>query len=288
MRLLSISDLYDPNNDWKPLLEHIAWLGTAYDGWKSKDTGGNRIVQVEMGDDTNRSPGLHASELNTCVRQAVYALNNVPRKIADGVDVNMKMRFTIGTAMHSVLQAEFEEVCAQTLGRVSFEPEVGISKDLGGVSAQYNISSSSDGVFTFCDDAGNPYLRLGMEIKTMSANEFDTSNKPKAQHIQQGTLYQRTLDLPLMWYLYYNKSNSNWTRPAAPWVVPYDKNEWSKTEARAVQAHAHVQAGTYPEREEGMPCKWCAFSDTCNPTILKLHSTYRRGKNKPRKVSRTR
>lgn len=285
MQLLTISDLYDPNNDWKPLLEHVAWLGQAYDDWKAKDKGG-REVRVWFGDSSNRSPGLHASELNTCVRQAVYALRGEQRR-AENPDVNMQQRFDDGTMRHALWQAEFEEICAATMGRVSFEDEVKISRELGGVSEQYDYASSCDGVFTFCDDYGNPYLRLGLEIKTMSGDEYDKANKPKEQHVQQATLYQRCLDLPLIWFLYYNKSNSNWSRPAAPFVVPFDNNEWNKLEARSQQAHFHVLNNTLPEREEGMPCKWCAFAHVCQPTILKLHSTYGRN-NKPRRVTKKR
>jgi hypothetical protein len=273
-RLLTIDDLHDPSNDWKPLLEHVAWLGTAYEQWKVRDKGG-RDVLVHFGDNTRRSPGLHASELNTCIRQAVYSLREEKRK-GSNPDLNMQQRFDLGTMMHALWQAEFEEVCVSTMGRVSFEDEVGISPEMGGLAQQYEFASHCDGVFTFCDDAGNPYLRLGLEIKTMSADEFDKATKPKDQHIQQATLYQRLLDLPLVWYLCYNKSNSNWTRPAAPWIVPFDNNEWRKLEDRARQAHLHRAAGTLPDREEGMPCKWCAFSDLCNPTILKLHSTWKR------------
>lgn len=287
MRLLTIDDLNDPTNDWKPLLEHIAWLGDEFERWKSKDTGFNRVLPIHFGDDTQRTPGLHASELNTCVRQAVYALRGEKRTLAENNDVNMKMRFQLGTMVHSLIQDDFDRICTDTYGRVSFEDEVSIhyGQGMGGVVDQFELSSSADGVFTFCDENGQPYLRLGLEIKTMSDPQFSDAKSPKKEHIQQTTLYQKALDLPLMWFLYYNKSNSNWTRPQAPWVVPYDESEWAKIDARARQAHLHRAAGTLPEREEGMPCKWCPFSDVCNPTLLKLHSTYKR-KNRPRRVNK--
>jgi hypothetical protein len=283
-RLLTIDDLYDPHNNWKSLLEQVAWLGPAYEDWKKRDVGG-RTVAVHFGDNSNRSPGLHASELNTCVRQAVYALRGEPRQAANP-DVNMQNRFDVGTMLHALLQTEFEEVCATTLGQVSLEDEVRIDKNLGGVSAQYDYSSSCDGVFTFCDTVGQPYLRLGWEIKTTSADEFEKLTGPKDHHLQQATLYQKALDVPLMWFLYYNKSNSNWTPPTAPWVVPFNRNEWNTLEGRSQLAHQHLQAGTLPDREEGMPCKWCAFSETCRPTILKLHTTWRKKTSPPRRLTK--
>ena len=276
-RLLSINDLYDPTNDWKSLLPTIAWLEGAYKSWKVKDTGFNRVIPVHMGNDLARSPGLHASELNTCIRQAAYALRGEERCVQEESDgnPNMKMRFDLGKMVHALIQDDFEHICIQTRGVISFEDEVKIWPGMGGVAAQYNYASSSDGIFTFSDQYLSPYIRLGLEIKTMSADEFDKANKPKDAHIQQGTLYQKCLDIPLMWYLYYNKSNSNWTPPTAPWIVPFDRNEWAKIEARSAQAHSHTQQGTLPDREEGMHCKWCAFAKTCNPAILKLHSTAR-------------
>ena len=272
-KLLTIEDLYNPSNDWKPLLEHITWLGTALEQWTELDTGFGRTIPVYLGDDTKRSPGLHASELNTCIRQATYSLRGDERNPGK-IDANMRMRFRLGTMMHASLQDDFEHLCAQTLGRVSFEDEVRISKEMGGVAAQYDYASSCDGVFTFCDDCGQPYLRLGLEIKTMSAGEYDKAKAPKPEHVQQATLYQKCLDLPLVWYLYYNKSNSNWTRPSAPWVVPFAKDSWSILEARSIQVHQHVAVGTLPDREEGMPCTWCPFSDSCGPAFTKLRSRY--------------
>lgn len=282
-RLVTIDDLYDPNNDWKPLLANIAWLGEAYEAWKAKDTGFGRVIPIDMGDNTKRAPGLHATEINTCVRQAVYSMRGYPRQ--SGVtDVNMQMRFDLGKLVHALIQDDLEHVCAQTMGSVSFEPEVGIAPSLGGAAAEYGYTSSCDGIFTFCDDYGNVYLRVGLEIKTMSAGEYDKATHPKDQHIQQGTLYQKCLDLPVMWYLYYNKSNSNWMRSTAPWIVPYDKNEWVRLEDRSKQAHEHVRLQTFPDREEGMPCRWCAFAEACNPTILKLNANYK--KTPPRRFGK--
>lgn len=285
MRLLTIDDLNDPDNKWQPLLEHIAWFGRAYEAWKALDTGFGRTVSVHMGDDTNRTPGLHASELNSCLRQAFYAVKGETRDIdPTKLDVNMRMRFHLGTAMHSLLQDDFHRVAATTGGRVLFEDEVKIDKSLGGVAEKYDYSSSADGVFTFLDETGVPYLRFGLEIKTMSDKEFEKNKKPTAKHHEQGTFYQKNLDLPLIWYLYYNKSNSNWTRPEAPWIIPFDNKEWGKIEAKSESVHLHVVNNNTPDREEGMHCKWCPFTKQCQPTMLKLHSTRKR--SKPRKVLR--
>ena len=73
-RLLTIDDLYDPTNNWKELLPIIAQLGELYEEWKAKDTGFDRVVPIYMGDNTKRAPGVHASEICTCVRQSVFSL----------------------------------------------------------------------------------------------------------------------------------------------------------------------------------------------------------------------
>lgn len=282
-QLVTIDDLYKEGNNWKEILADLAWLGEAYEAWKAKDTGFGRTVDVHLGDSLRRSPGLHASEINTCVRQAAYSLRGEQRTAGDG-DSNMQMRFNVGTAVHSLIQDDLEQVCNSTLGRISFEPEVKITSELGGVAEQYDYSSSCDGVLTFCRDNGSVYLRVGLEIKTMSADQYAKSTQPKLQHIQQATLYQKCLDLPLMWFLYYNKSNSNWTRPAAPWVVPFNKNEWVKLQGRSEQAHKHAER--FPDREEGMHCRWCPFSNVCEPATLQLNTGYKA--TAPRRFSNVR
>lgn len=286
-QLLTISDLYDPDNDWKPLLQHVAYLKVLYESYKASQSG-SRSITLDIGGSKSRAPGLHASELHACLRQSAYSLMGV-EKVDDvnNRDVNMLMRFDLGHAVHRVFQDEFQEMCLGTYGTLTFEDEVKIGKGTHELCDLYQISSSSDGLFTFYRNTGEPYLRVGLEIKTASEKEYEKINNPKDAHLSQGSLYQKMLDVPLMWYLYYNKSNSFYTPPTAPWVVPFDKAEWNKVESRAKQVHLLVSQNTLPDREEGMPCTWCSYALTCEPTYRVRTSTAKKKKTpiRPRRFT---
>ena len=271
MQLLTIDDLHAPNNDWKPLLEHVAVLQTIYEQYKARYRSARKF-EVYMSGDGDRAPGLHASELCGCLRQATYSLHGTPKDAdVENTDTNMLRRFDIGACVHALLQDDFQRMCMGTNGRIVFDHEIRIDASTNPLAAKYEISSSCDGAFTFYNEQDRPYLRVGLEIKTMSGDEYIKAKKPKEVHITQGTLYQKFIDLPLIWYLYYNKSNSNYTPPLFPWIVPFDKNTWNRLESKAQQAHSFRAQGGLPEREEGMPCSWCAYAKTCGPKYLTMN-----------------
>lgn len=288
-KLTTIADLQ--NDGWQPILQEVASVGDLFESWKSKDTGFNRTVPVEFGDDTKRSPGLHASELNSCLRQAHYAVMGQERRLPPGDErtTNMKMRFQIGTAVHALIQDDLMRIGDETMSRTDnglrfiFEPEVRIEPSLGGVAERFGYSSSCDGVFTFYSNQDEIILRMGLEIKTMSDKEFKKHNTPVDYHVQQATLYQKALDLPLMWYLYYNKSDSHWSRPKAPFIQAYSEAEWRKLEARSIEVVSSCDSGIPPEREEGFHCRWCPFTYVCKPPSLNRFS---QGPAKPRRIVR--
>ena len=265
-RLLTISDLTAPDNDWKPLLDHVSALQAIHTRYKATMRG-DRHIEVHIGGNKSRAPGLHASELCGCLRQAAYSLLGAEKQVEEGsTDVNMLMRFDIGHLLHALLQDDFQRMCLMMDGRLVFEDEVRINEKTCDVAAHYKIASSTDGIFTFYDEHDSPYLRVGLEIKSKSAPEYEKLKKPLVENTMQGTLYQKCHDLPLMWYLYYNKSNSNYTPPLFPWLVTFSASEWNAVESRAKQVHTFVQQGTLPEREEGMPCSWCPYAKACEPT----------------------
>jgi hypothetical protein len=220
-----------------------------------------------------RAPGIHASEVSKCMRQIVYCILGVDRRPpVDNADVNMLMRFQVGTGIHSMLQSAFHRI-ADKSPKLNFEDEIRIHPGLGGPAAMWNLRSSVDGVFTFFDEFGAPELRVGLEIKTASDNVFGKLRSPQKDHIEQTTIYQAALDLPLMWLLYYNKSSSNITQSFAPWLYKFDQNKWSTDlEIRFARCTYMAQAGQMPDRSEGMYCRWCSFAHICDPAVLKRKS----------------
>lgn len=274
MQLVTIDDLNRPQAEKGLLIERAMQLGRWYGDFKATDTGAYKY-EVDIGGERARAPGIHASEISKCKRMLVYSIMGEERRPvgAEQTNVNMRMRFAVGHAVHAMVQNDFTRMCERFNGALTFQAEVRINPTLGGYAAQWNMHSSCDGMFVFLHN-GQPYLRVGLEIKTASAGEFDKLVKPHEEYLDQMCLYQRALDLPLMWVFYYNKSNSNWTNSEPPWLFQFDKNLWStKLEPRFAEATALAQAQQLPPREESRGCAWCPFAWTCQPPSFKTQNS---------------
>ena len=291
MQLLTINDLTAPDNDWKQLLDHAAYLQVLFETYR-KSVITSRKFEVFLPGDEERAPGLHASELALCTRQATYTMLGT-QKGDRGDDINMMMRFDLGTVLHALMQSEFGAMCKFTGDRVTFKPEVPISGVTSEIAREYNLRSSADGLFVFYDETGRPYLRVLLEIKSESGPEWEKLNCPREKHVLQTTLYQAALDAPLVWFLYYNKSNSNYTGPKAPWLVPFDMNTWRLVADRAQLVHRKsalvdraqdIRTADLPNREEGRHCTWCPYVRHCEPAYTK-YALSRGAAPKPRKLT---
>ena len=274
MKLTTIEDLQtlEPEQR-KALIECAMQLSTLYLNFKRQLKGGFRY-EVCVPEDKERAPGAHASEISHCNRQLVYSMRGEKRvPPVAGADVNMQMRFSIGQAVHAMLQHELKLMCdwmnQQGGGKcLTFEDEVRINPDSQTLSKELDLYSSCDGCFTFWFN-DLPYLRVGLEIKTKSAPEYDKLAHPGKDHMEQTCFYMAALDLPLMWLLYYNKSNSNFTKSEPPYLFQFNKDLWAKTlEPRIVKAQYIAKTVQTPDRQEGMYCSWCPFADSCKPNYL--------------------
>jgi hypothetical protein len=269
MRLTTISDLGQDRATKGVLIERAMQLGRWYGDFKATDTEAHSY-QVDIGGERKRAPGIHASEISNCQRVMVYSLRDVERKSVDAAvgDTNMRQRFGMGHAIHAMLQDDFKRMCERFNGALTFRDEVKIDPSLGSVAEYWGMHSSCDGEFTFWYDS-KPYIRIGVEIKSMSAPEFDKLLRPKPEHLEQTCLYQAALDLPLMWLIYYNKSNSNWTNSEPPYLFQFDEHLWSThLQPRFHEAHTNAKTNALPPREEGQYCRWCPFAWTCQPPSL--------------------
>lgn len=274
MPLLTTADLQQSPQALEPYLRQAQTLSDMYFRNLAEEQDETYNYTVEHYGTGTRAPGIHASEVSKCMRQIVYCVAGTERKPpVEGADVNMLMRFQIGTSVHSMVQSAFHRIAGKSGGRLHFQDEVRIHPELGGPAAVWNLRSSVDGVFTFIDELGQPELRVGLEIKTISADGFAKLRSPQKDHLEQTTIYQAALDLPLMWVLYYNKSNSNITQSFAPWLYKFDAGKWhNDLEIRFAKCTYMAQTGQMPERSEGMHCRWCSFAYACDPNILKRKS----------------
>lgn len=278
MPLLSIADLAQPQEYLAMYIERASLLSQMYFDHIVRDQEEAYEYKVEVFGSKTREPGIHASEMSRCQKLLVYSIMGAERKIdVETVDGNMLMRFRLGTAIHAMIQNDWHRIAAKSGGSIRFEDEVRINPSLGGVASVWGIHSSCDGVITFLDQHGQPYMRVGVEIKSASADDYKDIRQPKTDHKEQTTLYMATLDLPLMWVLYYNKSNSNITTSYPPFLYQFDRQLWEQTlEKRFATAQSHAAAGVLPTGTEGPQCSWCPFSWHCKPAFLKP-----RGSNRP-------
>lgn len=279
MQLLTIADLNRNEDELNPLLAQANKLAELWMEFLRQDSERYDYGVTDFGE-RERAPGIHGSEMSKCMLKVVYSILGTERRVmSETVDVNMKMRMRLGTAIHAMVQSDFHRMAAwytrnhsQHGYALSFQDEIPIKKHLQEVAQKWDLSSSCDGAFTFWRWDGAqwvPYLRVGIEIKSASDGQFTKLQKPYPEHMEQTCMYQAVLDLPLMWVLYYNKSNSNFTTPYAPWLFKFDRHTWeNELQPRFAKAHQHAQARQLPERTEGHHCQWCPFAWTCLPKSL--------------------
>jgi CRISPR/Cas system-associated exonuclease Cas4 (RecB family) len=284
MQLITLADLARPEEQLSPLISQAQKLGELWLEFIKQDDEAYDY-RVHDGGESTRSAGIHASEMSKCLLKLVYSIAGVERRPnAQATDANMKLRFRTGTAIHAMLQSDFKRMANwysmenfQYGHGLTFESELKVKSHLQEVAKAWDLSSSCDGAFTFWRHGQFPdgqygwmdYLRVGVEIKTSSAPSYEGRKKPEPEHMEQTCLYQATLDLPLMWVLYYNKSNSNFTTPYAPWLFKFDRHLWeSELEMRFAKAHHLAETRQMPERTEGKHCSWCPFSYLCQPKVL--------------------
>ena len=270
MPLASIADLNGDNAEVTLRINQAKRLATIYDTYVNM-----------MQDGHSREPGIHASELYPCMRQAVYSVGGTPRQ--PNVSKFWKQRFKVGSRLHSMYQEDFHGMAKASIKHemfqhalrvamemdcfMEFDDEVRVRPELQPLAAYYKIYSSCDGVFRFYDSSTRELvLRIGLEIKTASPDEYKELKGPKEEHMRQAHLYMGCLDLPLMWFLYTNKGNQNNTKSEAPYLVVYRPEIWSELELRFQAVHAAVQAQVLPPRVETVVCEFCAWSYTCKPS----------------------
>lgn len=255
MALASIADL---SNGAGEFLEEAAGLSKLYD----------RFIQDDQRDVRERLPGIHASEISGCKRKIVYSLLGYDRQ--GTLSKNWAQRFKFGHAAHRMVQQDFHKLAKNSGGFVSFEDEIPIAPHLQSLAEKWFINSSTDGLFTFFEKPyENPYMRLLLEFKTESPDQYEKLKGPHAEHIEQCHVYMAALDVPVTWILYLNKGNQNNTPSEGPYLVRFNPALWAKLEARFQECHDFADKEVLPPRDESMVCEFCSFAWHCQPKYLR-------------------
>lgn len=221
-----------------------------------------------------RHPGIHASEISKCYRQAVYTMKAETKKHEQNRDTDTKAYWAKvlnhGTSIHELVQGHFAGMAKASKGAMAFESEIKLHPDIQPLAKKWNIFSSCDGLFTFLKRdpktwRREPTLRLGLEIKSASDASFSKLKEPDPAHIEQVHVYMAVLDIPVFWLLYFNKNNQSTTPSSPPWLVVFDEKLWHKLEQRFASWNEHLANGTLPAAMPGMHCDFCGYQWTCRP-----------------------
>lgn len=265
MPLLTIADLDQPQAVLAPYIQQAQLLKSIYIDYVNNSQDDNFKYTVEVFGSKGRADGIHASEAAGCMRPPVYSLMGTERKPTK-IDTNMLMRFNVGKALHAMIQAEWHRIAAKSGGLIRFADEVRLTPELQELAAQWQIHSSCDGEITLCNENLEPQVRIGLEIKTESDGQYEKLKEPRDKHLEQTNIYMAVLDLPLMWTMYYNKSNSSITDSVPPWLFKFNRKMWEENqEMRFAKMHHLAETSALPDRTEGFECGWCPFAWACDP-----------------------
>ena len=269
MSLVSISDLKEQPPDL--LARYICMaseLGELYDNFIREDDEDVAFVAGWHGA-KSRSGGLHASEMSgMCRRQTWYSLTGEVRKEANLAPF-WKKRFRIGHMYHAMVQEDWRRLCEKSNGFMTFSKEVRIDPSLQEVANDYDIHSSCDGIISFLERPyGATIIRVGLEIKTESPDEYAKLKEPKETHRRQTCVYMKCLDVPLMWTMYINKGNQNVIESRHPYLYAFDRKLWGVIEKETKEVRHLAVINKPPPRTEDICCQFCGYSWVCQPQCL--------------------
>lgn len=260
MPLLTINDLL--NGDQKEvatLMGKATTLSSQFEAYLQQSSRG----------ESSRLPGIHASEISGCERKIVYSLLGYPRS-GGTTDNTWRKRFMVGHAVHAMLQREMHGMAEFSNHVITFQDECTIAPHMQPMAEKWQIHSHTDGMFIVREHWWGPAsYRVLLEIKTASPTEYADLKEPKADHVEQCHVYMACLDVPMIWLLYWNKGNQNYTPSDNPkFLMKFNPKVWARLEERFERCHQKAALGTLPDREESVKCEFCAFAKECQPSFL--------------------
>lgn len=192
-----------------------------------------------------------------CARQMYYDYTGAPSEQA--WDPRMRKLLDTGSAIHAQLQGYLEVIAANSDGAEEFTPEADIDPDENPVAQKMDLSGHADGEYIVT--SGVDRVRFGLEIKTINDAGYQKTKNPHPEHLIQGTIYQKCLDLPLMVFLYYNKNDSS----VAEFVHIYDHRRWEAIVKKLNMVRECAFNEVPPEHEAGWHCSNCKYKTICKP-----------------------
>lgn len=243
-------------------------------------------LRVDIRPHRPRPAGIHASEVMGCMRKLVYTMRGIEK--VDRANVVWKQRMKMGEAIHTLVQRDLEDMAAQSKGLITFESEVPITPDTHVLAARWGIHSSADGVITYWQrkeneqalrdyDAGDasprtPVTKVLVEIKSKAPDSFEKLRGPEPDHIDQAHVYMACLNIPVTWFIYWNKGDQTVTPSSGPFLVKFDATRWARIEERMAEAWKYLEdpalATVDAPVTETVVCQFCPYSWKCAPATL--------------------
>lgn len=191
-----------------------------------------------------------------CGRELYYSLTDAESEGA--WQPRIRRILDTGTAIHTQLQL-YLKVVAERFEGFEFEEEADIDPDVNEIANMLDISGHTDGICVVT--AKDLMVRFGLEIKSINANGYKETRSIHAEHIMQGTVYQKCLDLPFMLFLYYNKNDSQ----MAEFVQVFDHKRWDAIEEKLNIVRDAAIEEDPPPQEPGYQCSRCKYQRVCDP-----------------------
>jgi CRISPR/Cas system-associated exonuclease Cas4 (RecB family) len=192
-----------------------------------------------------------------CSRQLYYSVTGA--KGESSWPTRVRRILDTGTAIHALLQAYLTECAHRTQGD-QFLDEVDINPAENETAGKYDLSGHMDGLY-ICKPNDVDSIRFGLEIKTINEQGYKETSGPHPEHLIQGTIYQKCLDLPVMVYLYYNKNDSS----IAEFAIPFDPLRWDAIAAKLDFVRIAALENKMPEQEVSWACRTCQYKVICKP-----------------------
>lgn len=220
------------------------------------------VDQAEEGPE--RTPGIHASELS-CSRKAYYSYIKQSRDEGK-MRLDNRMRMKVGTVIHEMIQHDLSRMADFEQYNMRFEAEVKIEPTLQDVALQYSIYGHADGVVTFLErGTSDPVGRMLIEIKSAAPDTFQRLKGPSEDYLNQVHVYMACLDIPVCYFLYFNKGNQNITPSYEPYLLTFDNKRWERLREQIETIIDAAAEGKPPERSEGFGCSICPYTTACQP-----------------------
>lgn len=161
-----------------------------------------RALFVESND---RAEGVfHPSEIaresSLCVRRLYYGIAQIPKDasfipLGGAHDNKLQRIFDLGTMLHWYIQINL-----LVHGYL-------IDFEVPTVSKKYLIKGKADGIVENVPELPKGEKAI-LEIKSINDNGFNYLKGPKKDHINQASIYASTIGIKYIFFVYYNKNNS--------------------------------------------------------------------------------